>query len=165
MIKYRINVYLLKGRLIAMKAKEYLEQIALGDAIIDNLLHDQEIIRDTMCHMNTDTTKERVQHSKEDRISALYVRLENKEQEVTNKIDELVNLKLKVSGEINQLRNKKHIAVLYNRYILMKSWKEIASALDCTTRYAQRINGNALVAFDKIHSKMLKNMGNEHKKT
>lgn len=141
-----------------MKAKEYLEQIARSDAIINNLINDKEIIRDTMCSMSINTQKMRVQHSREDdKLTTLYTKLEEKEQEVVDKIDELVDFKIKVSQEINQLRNKQHIIVLYNRYILRKSWKEIAAKLDCTQRHAQRINGNALCEFNKIYSEMLAN--------
>lgn len=139
-----------------MKAKEYLEQIARSDAIINNLINDKEIIRDTMCSMSSNTQKERVQCSREDdKLSTLYAKLEAKEEEVVEKIDKLVDFKLKVSKEINQLQDRQHIRVLYEKYILMKDWKEIADELDCTLRHAQRVHGNALIAFAKVHSDML----------
>lgn len=139
-----------------MKAKEYLEQVACKDSIINNLIKDKENIIHLMYSLGNSNMKERVQTSKEhDRLGALYAKIDEKEREIVSKIDALVDFRLKVSSEINLLSDSKYITVLYKKYLECKSWKEIATDMNYNIRYVQHLQKEALKDFENVHSKML----------
>lgn len=139
-----------------MTAKEYLHSIKIKDAIINNLQHDKEDLRAMLFSLGGSGEGERVQSSRNnDKFGTLYARIDEKEREITEKIDDLINFKLKVSQEINALEDSRYSAVLHKRHIQFQSWGRIAADLNYTVQYVQKLNGEGLLMFDEVHSKML----------
>ena len=140
-----------------MTAKEYLQQVRIKNARIKNLQRDKEALRELMFSLgNSGGEGERVQTSKDpDKFGTMYGRIDEKERQITESIEELVDFKLKVSGEISQINNDRYIDVLYRKYVLLQPWKEIAAETGYNERYAQRLNGQALLEFQKVHADML----------
>lgn len=140
-----------------MTAKEYLQQVKVKNARIRNLQRDKETLRELMFSLgNSGGEGERVQTSPDfDKFGTMYSRIDDKERQITNSINELVDFKLKVSEEIGQLNDERYIDVLYRKYVLCQSWKEISAEKGYSIRYAQQLNGQALLDFGKIHADML----------
>lgn len=140
-----------------MTAKEYLQQVKVKNARIRNLQRDKETLRELMFSFgNSGGEGERVQTSPDfDKFGTMYSRIDDKERQITNSINELVDFKLKVSEEIGQLNDERYIDVLYRKYVLCQSWKEISAEKGYSIRYAQQLNGQALLDFGKIHADML----------
>lgn len=141
-------------------AKEYLQQIKIKNAQIQNLQRDMAALRGIMFSLgNSSVEGERVQTSPDpDKFGTLYSRIDEKERQIVKNIDELIDFKLKASSEIGQINNDRYIDILHRKYVLCQSWKTISVETGYNVRYAQRLNGQALLEFQKIHGKMLEKL-------
>lgn len=141
-----------------MTAKEYLQQVKRKDAAINNLQRDKEGLIAMMYSLGGAGEGERVQSSRNnDKFGTLYGRIDEKEREITEKIDSLVDFKLKVSEEINELEDSRYIEILHKRYISFESWERIAIDLDYTVRHIQHLHGQALIEFQKLYPDLCEN--------
>lgn len=140
-----------------MTAKEYLQQVKVKDARIRNLQRDMAALRGLMFSLgNSSVEGERVQTSPDpDKFGTLYSKIDGKERQIVESIDDLVDFKLRVTEEIGQLKDDRYIDILYRKYILCQSWKEIATEKEYSIRYAQNLNGQALLEFAKTYADML----------
>lgn len=139
-----------------MTAKEYLQQVKIRDAEIDNLQSDKESLHAMMFSLGGAGDGERVQSSRDnDKFGSLYSRIDEKEREIIEEIDDLINFRLKVSGEINSLKDDRFIKVLHKRYIQYQSWEIIAVDMSYNVGYLYQVHGQALIAFDTIHHELL----------
>lgn len=140
-----------------MTAKEYLQQVKVKDARIRNLQRDMAALRGLMFSLgNSSVEGERVQTSPDpDKFGTLYSKIDGKERQIVESIDDLVDFKLRVTEEIGQLKDDRYIDILYRKYVLCQSWKEIAAEKEYSIRYAQNLNGQALLEFAKTHADML----------
>jgi len=140
-----------------LTAKEYLQSVKIKDAEIDNLQSDKEALRDMMFSLGGNSDSERVQSSRDnDKFGSLYSRIDAKEREIIEKIDELIDFKLKVSAEINKLTDDRFIKVLHKRYIQYQSWEYIAIDMNYNVGYLYQVHGQALLAFEAAFDDMLK---------
>lgn len=139
-----------------MTAKEYLQQVKRKDAAINNLQRDKEGLIAMMYSLGGAGEGERVQSSRNnDKFGTLYGRIDEKEHEITEKIDALVDFKLQVSDEINALPDERYISILHKRYISFESWERIAIDMQYNVRYVQHLHGQALVEFEKMYHELL----------
>ena len=72
------------------------------------------------------------------------IKIADAEGEVTGKINELVQAKRFVAHMIDKLPDGPQRAVMYNRYILLKTWEAIAVDLNYSYRHVLRMHGDAL---------------------
>src|SRR5690625_7581780 len=70
-------------------------------------------------------------------------------EEINDKIDNLVDLKLSVSNEIDRLDKSEHRILLRLRYINLQSFESIAVSMGYDIRQVHRLHGNALQAFSE----------------
>ena len=142
-----------------MTAKEYLQQVKVKNARIQNLQRDKAALRGLMFSLgNSGGDGERVQTTPDhDKMGTLYAKIDEKERQITESIDALIDFRFKVSAEINQLDDGRYIDVLYRYYVLFQGWKQIASEMGYNIRYVQQLNGQALLEFQRIHEEMLEN--------
>lgn len=141
-------------------AKEYLQQVRTKDMILENLRKEKNSIKEMMYSIGGGGMGgERVQTSRNnDRIGTLYGYLDEKEKELDLKIIELLELKMKVTEEINGLDDSRYINLLYMRYIRFCTWTEIAVDMQCTDRHVLKLHKQALAAFEKKYNTMLQEM-------
>lgn len=139
-----------------MTAKEYLEQVGNKEIYVRNLQKKIERLRkvlDSAGAVQYDTTKVRVTHTT-DKINDLYAKMDEQQQLVDNLMIDLDEFKKKVSDEINQLDDERYKNILHQKYIEMKTWKEIAIDMSYNVRYLFRIHGAALNEFYKMYNKL-----------
>ena len=143
-----------------MTAKEYLNQVRVMDLAVNRLIQQKENLRGMLYSVGSPGTGEKVQTSKpgNSRYEKLFIKIAEKEDEINNRIDDLVGLKIRICEQINELPDTVHISVLYERYINMKSWSRIASDLGYTPRYLFHIHGAALNEFYRKYEKELNAM-------
>lgn len=136
-----------------MRAKEYLRQIRIADKKINNLIHEVDMLRDSISHpkpINYD--KDPVQGgSRNDSMAASIAKYVDMEQEINRQTDGLIDLRHKIIGEINQLNNPAHIELLFKRYVEYKTWEQIAVEMDYTIRWIYSLHGSALQEFEAKH--------------
>ncbi len=138
-----------------MTAKEYLQQLHKANVIINQRNQEKADLRVMLSSIGSfDYSKERVQTSLsagagyEKQIANL-IDLEN---EIDQLIDEYINLKHKIIGEIHELQNSKHIEILYKRYVEEKKIERVALEMNYTFQYVVFLHGNALKEFSEKHS-------------
>ena len=136
-----------------MRAKEYLRQIRIADKKINNLIHEVDMLRDSISHpkpINYD--KDPVQGgSRNDSMAASIAKYVDMEQEINRQTDGLIDLRHKIIGEINQLSDPAHIELLFKRYVEYKTWEQIAVEMDYTIRWIYSLHGSALQEFETKH--------------
>lgn len=134
-------------------AKEYLRQIYLADRRIKILERERIDLKDCLYAYGrspSDLTSDRVQSSADpDKILNLISKLTAKEREIVHQIDELVDMKTIISGQIQRMENAKYAEVLHSRYVLCAKWETIAADLDTTERWIYKLHGRALQEFSK----------------
>ena len=113
-------------------------------------------LRDTLYSLGrspSDLTHDRVQASSDpDKMLSLISKIDRKEAEITKRIDELVDIKAVISGQIQRLDDAKYVEVLHSRYVLCHKWEDIATQMGKTERWVLRLHGRALQEFEKKFS-------------
>lgn len=101
----------------------------------------------------SDLTHDRVQASSDpDKMLSLISKINQKEAEITKCIDELVDIKAVISGQIQRLDDAKYVEVLHSRYVMCSKWEDIAAQMGKTERWVLRLHGRALQEFEKKFS-------------
>ncbi|MFL2104146.1 DUF1492 domain-containing protein [Mycobacteroides abscessus] len=109
---------------------------------------------------------DKVQTSARESYDDGYVAYAELKTSIDKKIGDSLRLKMKIGNEIDQLSDRKQKYVLKARYVLNKSWKDIAYSLNYTERHVHRIHGKALIAFGKKYCpKLSSNDTERHCKT
>lgn len=139
-----------------MTAKEYLQQLHKADVIINQRIQEKADLRARLSSIGSfNYSKERVQTSLSG--SASYeqqiARIIDLETEIDHLIDDYVDLKHKIIGEIHDMNNADQIKVLYKRYVLGEKFEQIAVDLNFSIRNVYKVHGYALQEFQKIHPK------------
>ena len=135
-----------------MTAKEYLRQIYTANTHINILLRHRDDLR-AQLYRGTGSVQitERVQTSPEgDPYIRLIAKIDGIERKINREIDRLVNLKQTIIKQIMALDNPRYAEVLYDRYVLMMTWEDIATGLgDLDLRWVYRLHGKALQEFEE----------------
>ena len=132
-----------------MAVKEFLGWALKLDQLIDSKLAELSQCRRLAESINGSRLDERVSHSSPEEASyAKWVeRIVEKEKELDAEIDRLVDVKLEISNFIGKINNLQWQCLLRNRYVLGKTWAEIAEEMHCSVRHIQR-----------LHKKIIKNL-------
>ena len=133
-----------------MTAQEYLGQVKLKEAAIRNLERDRDDLKEMMYSLGGIGSGERVQTSKNpDKFGTLYGKIDEKEREIADEIDSLVDFRLKVSNEINSLQDARYIELLHRRYIRNESWDAISVDTRYNLKYIMQLHKQALQTFEQ----------------
>ena len=90
-----------------------------------------------------------------DKFGTLYGRIDEKERKIADEIDSLIDFKLKVSGEINEIEDERYVELLYKRYIQNESWDAISVDMQYNRKYIIQLHGCALKEFQNKFDDML----------
>ena len=127
-----------------MDIKEYLNQIRYIDQEINAYLEEKKRLRQAIELKTTSYNDNKVQETNSSSYDVKYIRYVDMADVINEKIDALVDLKMKVSSEIDKLDKAEHRLLLRQRYINLKSFEEIAVAMNYDIRSITRIHGYAL---------------------
>ena len=134
--------------------KEYLNHIRFID---DDIRSRQEEISRLRSSLNVKTSSIQEVSVQEDTSGAFddrYVRIIEKvdaiSKDINQKIDELIDTKVKVSNEIDLMPNRISRVILRERYINLKTLEEIADILCYEPRHVNRLHGQALLDFKDV---------------
>lgn len=137
-----------------MTAKQYLKQIRK----LDNLIATKLELLEKMRAMSTSVSQtfepnkiNKIKNKKlRNKTEDLIIKIVDLEREITDDIDRLVDLKRAILQKIDKLENKDHIRILIKRYVLYKTWEQIAVEMKYSFRHVTRMHGHALQEFEKI---------------
>lgn len=140
-----------------MTAKEYLQQLKRADVIIEQKMKEQADLEElSKCVRAIDYGKDRVSSSGTGDAPFVnpVLKIVMLEQEINAEIDKYVDLKRKITGEIQSLQDPQFIKVLFKRYVEYKGFDKIAVELECSERNVYAIHGQALKDFTEKVLKM-----------
>lgn len=133
-----------------MTAQEYLEQVKVKEAAIKNLERDRANLVAMMYSVGGAGSGERVQSSKDpDKFGTLYGKIDEKEREIVNEISKLIDFRLKVSSEINNMKDGRYIELLHRRYIEHESWNAISIDMQYSLKHITKLHRRALQEFEE----------------
>ena len=130
--------------MIPLDIKEYLNQIRYIDNEISAHLEERDRLRQAIELKTTSYNDNKVQETNASRFDDKYTKYIDMADIINEKIDDLVDLKMKISSEIDMLDKPEYRVVLRQRYINLKSFEEIAVFMCYDIRQIHRIHGNAL---------------------
>lgn len=132
-----------------MNSREYLEELKRLDLFIKQRKEELEELRSIAYGIRAvNTERENVKGGKI-KGSALIDRYIDKENEIKNIINEYVDLKHKIIGDIQKMKNPVYADLIYRRYVEFKSLEKIADEMCYNYNYIRRVHSEALKAFGK----------------
>lgn len=138
-----------------MRAKEYLSRAYYLDKDIDSRQRELDLMRKNLTSVKTTQMQQDiVQSSNSHHYDERYSKLIELDEDITKKIDELVQFKTKITKEIDRVTDKLNMIILRERYINMLEWHEIANLLDQSERHVTRLHGYALEDFEKANKNL-----------
>mgnify|MGYP002549223405 FL=1 len=135
------------------KAKEYLLQIEVLQAKIEQKRQRAKEYRElALTSKGFDYSKERVQTSNHGgQIENPVIRYIALEQEISEDVLNLQQIKDKITREIHNINNADFIKMLYKRYVECESLWSIAKDMGYSYDRIRHIHGEALKEFEKIN--------------
>lgn len=132
-----------------MTAKEYLRQLWNLDREIEIKYRELEELRAQIGIKAQPDPNENVGHSgnTSDPVSDIAVRIVQMEHRINRKIDRLINLKRKITEQIDGMENRNYRMILTCRYVLMQTWDDVADSIGYSVQNCYIIHGKALQEF------------------
>ena len=133
-----------------MEVKEYLQQLFWMEDEVKDLINQRILINSNT--MRVSKLKDvNVQSSQVRTVEDTYLSLIDFSIKIQQKGDELLNLKIQISSQIDQMHTPEYRRVLRYRYLMGFSWKKVAEMMGYDERHIYRIHGNALQEFNNIN--------------
>ena len=138
-----------------MTAKEYLRQLWQLDREIDIKYQELEHLRMSIGIRAQPDPNENVGHSgnTSDPVADAAVKIATMEQQLNRKIDKLINLRQKITEQIDGLDNRTYRNILTCRYVLMQTWADVAESIGYSEQNCYIIHGKALQEFARLYLK------------
>lgn len=133
-------------------AKAYLQQLKdLSDSIDDK----QEEIDMLYARMTKITPTLKLVAvsgggSNSDNIGNGIAKLESLRQEINDEMDRYIDLKREINSVIAAVKSEKYRTLLRKRYVLFKTWEQIACEMDISYQWVCKLHGRALQVVDKM---------------
>lgn len=132
-----------------MTAKEYLRQLWNLDREIEIKYRELEELRAQIGIKAKPDPNENVGHSgnTSDPVSDIAVRIVQMEHRINRKINRLINLKRKITEQIDGMENRTYRMILTCRYVLMQTWDDVSESVGYSVQNCYIIHGKALQEF------------------
>lgn len=132
-------------------AKSYLQQLRTLNSLIDDKQAECDMIYARLTKITP--TLKLVPSSgggNNDSIGDGIVKLQILKDELDTEIDRYCNLKREINAVIANVRNDRYRQVLHNRYVLFKTWEQIAVEMGCTYQWVNELHKRALRVVDRM---------------
>ena len=136
-----------------MTAKQYLDQLRVIDTKINQKM---EELADLMTAATStgaiDYSKDRVQTSPQNAQENRICKYVDLDAEINREIDEFVDIKHRVTKEIQELNVDYYIKILFKVYVQYKTVKDAANEIGLSYQYVRDLHKKALKAFEELHT-------------
>lgn len=130
-----------------MTTKQWLMRARNIDREIDSLVKARGELYDRVTKITQSYTGDVVQSTKDPHR---FEKLAEYEIEIDHRIDKLIDVKREINAKINQLPDWKLRMVLFERYLLGRTWEQIAVDMHYTYQHVCRLHGRALIEMGGI---------------
>ena len=139
-----------------MTAKTYLNRIRLLDERISDNLEELEQLNSLLTRVTAAVSGEVVSCSKDpDKMTDVVAKIIKLREKLNRDVDKYVDIKQEAADLLSKVDNQVHYTILHSRYVLYKTWEQIADEIGYTYQWTCHLHGLALLEFEKI----LKNSG------
>ena len=136
-----------------LTAREYLEQLQELDININQDIERLESMKNNACGTGAiDYSKERVQTSPQNAQENRICKYVDLDAEINREIDEFVDIKHRVTKEIQELNVDYYIKILFKVYVQYKTVKDAANEIGLSYQYVRDLHKKALKAFEELHT-------------
>ena len=132
-----------------MTPKEYFEQVFDLDKEVKSKQQERDAIRGTVLGATTWEDNPSFSNQFHSTTENMMLKLDDCSSQINEAVDRLVDLKMQLSTEIDQVEDRRYRIVLRERYIRCKSWAEIAIEQNYDKRYIYELHGYALSEFKR----------------
>lgn len=132
-----------------MTPKEYFEQVFDLDKEVESKQNERRAVRDTALGATVWVDNPSFSSQFHSTTENMVLKLDDYSNDINQLIDELVDLKMQLGTEIDQLEDRRYRIVLRERYIRCKSWADIAIEQNYDKRYIYELHGYALSEFKR----------------
>lgn len=136
-----------------LTAKQYLDQLRVIDTKINQKM---EELSDLMTAATStgaiDYSKDRVQTSPQNAQENRICKYVDLDAEINREIDEFVDIKHRVTKEIQELNVDYYIKILFKVYVQYKTVKDAANEIGLSYQYVRDLHKKALEAFEELHT-------------
>lgn len=136
-----------------LTAKQYLDQLRVIDTKINQKM---EELADLMTAATStgaiDYSKDRVQTSPQNAQENRICKYVDLDAEINREIDEFVDIKYRVTKEIQELNVDYYIKILFKVYVQYKTVKDAANEIGLSYQYVRDLHKKALKAFEELHT-------------
>ena len=136
-----------------LTAKQYLDQLRVIDTKINQKM---EELADLMTAATStgaiDYSKDRVQTSPQNAQETRICKYVDLDAEINREIDEFVDIKHRVTKEIQELNVDYYIKILFKVYVQYKTVKDAANEIGLSYQYVRDLHKKALKAFEELHT-------------
>lgn len=139
-----------------MTPKEYLSQVKYLDDEINTKIEQIDNLRSKITSVSSPQLGDKVQTSNTQDFTDAINKIIDEEQRLTDKIDELVNLKCKINSEIEGIENPLFRVVLINYYVLGLNLAKISEKYNYQPNYVRKVHGWALQEFGNKYKNLFK---------
>lgn len=137
-----------------MTAKTYLKQIRTLDIKIDDCMDEMEQLKSLATKVTCAYGGEVVSGSKNpDKMTAVVAKIIKLQEDINRDVDKYVDIKREAIELLSQVENPTHYKILHSRYVLYKTWEQIACEIGFTYQWVCQLHGVALLEFEKIMKK------------
>lgn len=142
-----------------MDTKKYLNQIERLGKQIQNKLSEIYQLKTMACSVSVSNEKDRVQTSPDkDRLGSTVAKIVDLEKETDRLVDEFVEKRNHIIGQIDSMENIDYYHILSLRYVSRNTFDDIAEKTGWSIRQTFRIHGQALLEFEKEYGEEYKNL-------
>lgn len=138
-----------------MTAEEYLRQLWNLDREIEIKYRELEKLRAQIGIRQMPDNQDRVVGSgcPQDQVADTVIKIVQMEERLNRSIDKLIDLKAKVTRQIDGMENRTYRNLLTCRYVLMQSWEEVAETVGYSVQNCYIIREKALQEFYRLYLK------------
>ena len=134
-----------------MSAKEYLEQVKLFDAHINNKLDELERLKGLVMKVTSTWKGDVVSGSgNQDKLGDAIARIVDLQREVNQAIDDYIDKQKEIGAILDQITDPDQLRVLYKRYFDGLTWEQIACDMHMSYRNVCYIHGRALQTVGRL---------------
>ncbi len=133
-----------------MNAKQYLRQLRRLDHIVQSKLNQVESLRslaEKITHVPKDISVQ--ESTSQDKMLEIIPKIVDLQKELETDINNLLDLKLKITHQINNIDNDDYKLLLMLRYLNFKTWEEIAVEMGYTYQWVHVLHSRALIYFQE----------------
>lgn len=134
--------------------KYYLRQLFRIDAEIERLNQERESLYADILKVSK-WLDVKVQESGGNQSESLFMKIAEYATYITEKYEEKVEWKIKISKEIDKLDNPDYRNILSYRYVIGFDWDTIENKLNYSNSHIHRLHSKSLQAFEKVNKKSI----------